>query len=55
MQLLNRALAGLSLAGLCLAAPIAGAADFPTKAITITNIYAVGGGTDLVAPRSGRR
>ena len=49
MQLLNRALAGLSLAGLCLAAPIAGAADFPTKAITITNIYAVGGGTDLVA------
>lgn len=37
------------LVGLGATASPSGATDYPTRTVTITNIYAVGGGTDLVA------
>lgn len=53
-----KAVAGI-LASLTLLLAQAGSAaaadDFPTKTITITNIYAVGGGTDLIARAIGRK
>ena len=41
--------AALAIVCLCLSAPMALANSFPNRAVTITNIYAAGGGTDLVA------
>ncbi len=48
MRLAMNGFIGIALAALCLSAPVR-ADDFLTDAVTITNIYAVGGGTDLVA------
>lgn len=49
MRQVSGVLVALSLAGMCLITSTAGAVEFPTKRITITNMYAVGGGTDVVA------
>lgn len=55
MRRIDSAIFACLLASLGLTAANAETAGYPTKTVTITNIYAVGGGTDLVARALGQK